>query len=586
MAEADSKPIAQPEELHRFIRAVFAASDSHTLTMMVAYRRGWIDLCRRVLAALAEDSPASDELAAACRKAGILPKRLRQRLEPLADTFRPRPDDDPPQDYFQVLRVSKEATEEEIRRAYRRRARRLHPDQGGDSHAFIELSTAYQTLIDPGQRRLYEAGVLPTEVDWYPPSPPSEQPKPKRTRFPVFMALLVMLLIAVTFGLETLQELSAPARPQRRAQVAVPPDRMPAEALARPEPPNRKAYAPPIENPVTPGPSMPMAGRDDPPEAQERMHADTASDTAMAPAGAVVPAGFRPADKPPSNHTQEHSADAADFPPPSRTPQAASVQASPVDAPAPGVSRPDPLVLVFAPEVDAAAAKGFVAFLNQRGYRLLRPTRKDFAGPSSVRYFHSADRPSAEKLRRAIHGFQPRPPGGGFPGVSLIDLSRRYPAAPRGLIEIWISAPIVPAATPRAPARHGSAIAQGNMALNIDMRLHAFLAAYCRAYESMDVVQLSAFYHEGAQENGRPIEAMLTLYMASMAGIAAVDHRIELDGYQYSGPQDPVQIAGRFFTRTQRPDHTARENHGTIAMELWPRGKSFIIKTLNYADNG
>jgi hypothetical protein len=553
--------------------------------MMVAYHKGWIDLCQRVLAALADDPPGSVELTAACRKAGILPKRLRQRLEPLADTLRPRPEDNPPQDYFQVLGVSKQATREEIRRAYRRRARRLHPDHGGDPRSFIALSTAYQTLSDAEQRRLYEAGGQPTEVHWQPPPPPPEPAARQSSRFPVFIVLLLSLLVAVTFTLEIVQELRTPAHPRRSRPVPAQAERTPAGTSAPPEIMDREAQGPPIENPATPATSMPPADRDDPPEPQKRTIADAGSDAATTPAWGEMSAKFDPAAKPPSNRTRAHPADVADSPP-SRAPQAESVQVSPMDAPAPEVSRSVRLVLVFTPEVDAAAASGLIEFLLQRGYQISSPARKTFAGLSSVRYFHAADRPAAEKLRRTINSFQPRSPGDTAPRLSLIDLSRRYPDAPRELLEVWINTPQIPAATHQAPDRHRTATAQAPFPPDIDMRLHAFLEEYCRAYESRDVLQLSALFHERAQENGRPIEAMLPLYMAKMARAAAVDYRIELDGYQYSGPQDPVQIAGRFFTRSQRPDQTARENHGTIAMELWPRGKSFIIKTLNYADNG
>jgi curved DNA-binding protein CbpA len=75
-------------------------------------------------------------------------------------------------DLYRVLGVKRDATQEEIHRAYRRKAKISHPDSGGSAEAFSELATPYDVLSDTKRRERYDCTgevepTLPDNLDVY-----------------------------------------------------------------------------------------------------------------------------------------------------------------------------------------------------------------------------------------------------------------------------------------------------------------------------------------------------------------------------------------------------------------------------------
>jgi len=59
-------------------------------------------------------------------------------------------------DYYDILGIQKNASQDEVKRAFRKLAKEHHPDRGGDEKKFKEVNKAYQTLGDEKKRAQYD----------------------------------------------------------------------------------------------------------------------------------------------------------------------------------------------------------------------------------------------------------------------------------------------------------------------------------------------------------------------------------------------------------------------------------------------
>ena len=79
--------------------------------------------------------------------------------------------------FYELLGVAPTAGRDEVHRAYRAAARRLHPDaadDAGTTAAMAALNEAWHVLSDPGRRAAYDRSLLGP-----PPTPPPAGPRPR-----------------------------------------------------------------------------------------------------------------------------------------------------------------------------------------------------------------------------------------------------------------------------------------------------------------------------------------------------------------------------------------------------------------------
>jgi hypothetical protein len=161
LTTSPKSPHHEERLLARFIRQVGERNDTPSLIMTIAADTDYLRLCHLIVDQSTQTNPKFFKtLKTVCRDHGWRLSGLQAKLTPAAKALGLMTSTNSATDYYRLLGVRSHANAQEIGKAFRRKAARVHPDANanptGSSRLFVELNDAYQTLRDPLLRQHYD----------------------------------------------------------------------------------------------------------------------------------------------------------------------------------------------------------------------------------------------------------------------------------------------------------------------------------------------------------------------------------------------------------------------------------------------
>ena len=197
--------------LTRFIRQLLSLPDTPSLIQFVAGDEDYLLLCSRIVNASAGDSQVLRQLSEICRKHSFDFQVLKERLTPVGQALGLALSSEQI-NYYELLGISSDARKADIKKAFRKRVRKVHPDTSGQmtdsGQEFIHLKAAYQTLSDPVLRQQYDETLQHVNL-WKEKADPiiaqNINPKPPgRTKILCQIGVIFLLMILAVFILDFL----------------------------------------------------------------------------------------------------------------------------------------------------------------------------------------------------------------------------------------------------------------------------------------------------------------------------------------------------------------------------------------------
>jgi DNA-binding transcriptional MerR regulator len=115
-------------------------------------------------------------------------------------------------------------------------------------------------------------------------------------------------------------------------------------------------------------------------------------------------------------------------------------------------------------------------------------------------------------------------------------------------------------------------------------RIKAFLAYYCRIYETKDLDRFFSLFTADATENDTPFNELRPKYQKNMEIIESFQYRIDMADYSSIPETGNTLVQGNFSIKYRVQGKSWKEHSGNVTMELTEKGDSYLVKRLNYGD--
>lgn len=380
--------------LTRFIQQLLLRPETPSHIQFVASDAAYLILCSVIVTdELKGDQKFFKLLTTVCRREGINLHRLREKLKPVARSLGLAVAPAVQADYYELLGVSPQANESEIRKAFRKKAHDSHPDTSSlgerGSKAFLELHEAYLTLKDPVLRQQYDQSRQSLGT-WYEGLHQSQSLR-GTTRYIYILGGLVLFLIIAGFIFDFFFQQSAimdGSYPTKQEHA-------PAVKILQGKPPGQTEFHGQQENEEIESKVDESTKTVNDPGEKKRIN----SELSVMPQTEVDDLKKRQDQIELSNHK---------------------------------------VCLFYSEEKDKRFMEKLSNFLKSKGY-VETYIQKVKYQDRDIRYFHDEDKDGVLLFRKHVYSFIASTTNDKNLRLKIRNMGHAYPNAPKGLLELWIN---------------------------------------------------------------------------------------------------------------------------------------------------